>query len=287
MSKSIRFSMMAAVVLSSLSFTSLLFAQTQASCSFTTFNPPANDIYGFYPNGINHYNTVVGGVFGPNQNQEQAYIRFSGGNVTLFQVPNSAWTFLTRRNLNGVSVGAYGSATASVPPATGSRGLMYTASSYSTLDYPGASGTTLTGINKWTTIVGTAVNSSKATFGFKYQHGTFTKIQYPGAAQTTITGINDNGVIVGTYQKSGSQTPLGFVLQNGTFKSLNYIPVDINNAGTIVEGNQIHFANGTAKGVYYPGSANTFVGGINDLGVITGGISYGTFEFQGFTATCK
>src|ERR1700738_1639918 len=37
-----------------------LHAQAQASCTFTYFDPPSGYGYGFYPSGINHYNTVVG-----------------------------------------------------------------------------------------------------------------------------------------------------------------------------------------------------------------------------------
>jgi hypothetical protein len=264
-------------------------AQTQANCTFTYFDPPSGYIYGFYPNGINHYNTVVGGVFGPNQNTEKAFIRYSGGGMSLFGFPNATWTYLNRRNVYGTSVGAYGASSAAPPPGLGSHGLIYTSKSYATLNYPGSPSTALTGINKSNTIVGNETDpTTKHVRGFKYVNGKFTQIKYPGSVQTTVTGINDNGVIVGGYEDGSSENPWnGYILQNGTFKSLKYIPNDINNSGTIVSGSQIHYANGTVKTVYVPGSANTFVNGINDLGIITGGASWGTFEFKGFTATCK
>jgi hypothetical protein len=266
-----------------------LHAQTQANCTFTYFNPPSGYIYGFYPNGINHYSTVVGGVFGPNQNTEKAFIRYSGGGMSLFGVSKATWTYLNRRNLYGTSVGAYGAGTASTPPGFGSKGLIYTSKSYAIVNYPGSPSTALSGINKANIIVGNETDPTTTHVrGFKYQNGKFTQIKYPGSVQTTTTGINDNGVIVGGYENGSSENPWnGYILQNGTFKSLKYIPNDINNAGTIVSGNQIHYANGTVKIVYVPGSANTFVNGINDLGIITGGASWGTFEFKGFIATCK
>lgn len=268
----------------------MLYSQTQANCSFTYFNPPANFIYGFYPNGINHYNTVVGGVFGPSQNIEKTFIRFSGGTMTLFGVPNATWTVLSKRNIHGTSVGAYGSGTSSLPPGSGANGLILTAGSYTTLNYPVSPSTALSGINKYNTIVGTALDpKTKGTFGFKYANGIFSKIVYPGSVQTITTSINDNGVIVGGYEKGSFENPWsGFIRhKDGTFKSVSYIPADISDTGIIVESNRIHYPNGTVKVVYVPGSANTWIGGINDLGYITGGASFGTFEFQGYIAKCQ
>lgn len=267
-------------------------AQTQANCNFKTFDPPSGYIYGFYPNGINHYNTVVGEADGPQAGMGKAFIRYSGGGMTLFAVPKAQYTVFNRRNLNGTSVGWYGTQPVTVSPGTGSNGLIYTSKSYATLNYPGSPSTELNGINKWNTIVGTALSSGtpKAMFGFKYQNGKFTQIKYPGAAQTMVTGINDNGVIVGGYQKGSSQWS-GFVLEKGTFKTVTlspgYVPADINNEGEIVSGNEILYPSGKLEIIYLPGSAGTSALGINDLGIISGDASYGTFEFKGFTATCK
>ena len=80
----------------------------------------------------------------------------------------------------------------------------------------------------------------------------------------------------------------GYILQNGTFKSLSFIPADINNAGTIVAGNFIRFTNGTVKTVSVASSNQTDVNGINDLGTITGAAHFGGTPgtWKGFTATC-
>ncbi|HUK49186.1 MAG TPA: hypothetical protein VLW06_16405 [Terriglobales bacterium] len=139
--------------------------------------------------------------------------------------------------------------------------------------------------------MGTALDAkTKDLFGFKYENGKFSQIKYPGATQTMVTGNNDNGVIIGGYQK-GSSPWTGFALENGMFKSVKlsagYVPSDINNRGEIVSGNEILYPNGKLEIIYLPGSAGTSALGINDLGVISGDASYGTFEFQGFTATCK
>jgi hypothetical protein len=264
-------------------------AQTQATCTFTYFNPPSGYTGDFWPTGINHYNTVVGGVDTTVANSlEKGFTRYSGGGVSLFAVPNAIFTQLNKRNLNGTSVGYYDTNGGAY-----THGLILTSSSYTTLDYPNALSTALNGINKWNTIVGTEVDpSTTGQVGFKYQNNRFTAIKYPGAVQTSITSINDNGVIVGGYEKGSFENPWsGYILQNGVFKSLSYIPLDINNAGTMVDGQNIHFANGTVKKVVVPGAFEDFVRGINDLGVITGSANYGpnsqgNFTWKGFTAVC-
>ncbi|HUK49185.1 MAG TPA: hypothetical protein VLW06_16400 [Terriglobales bacterium] len=115
-----------------------LFAQTQANCDFKTFDPHSGYIYGFSPNGINHYNTVVGEADGPQEGMGKAFIRYSGGSMTIFAVPKAQYTVFNRRNKYGTSVGWYGPQPVTVPPGTGSNGLMYTSKSYATLNYPGS-----------------------------------------------------------------------------------------------------------------------------------------------------
>ena len=266
-------------------------AQNQASCTFKYFNPKAGYAGDLLANAINHYNTVVGGTYTANNNAEKGFIRYSGGGLTLFGFPKAQLTVLNKRNYNGTSVGNYATLGAS-GDLNGSHGLILTSKSFATLDYPGASATNLTGINKSNVMVGTATPSSSGSFGFKYVNGKFTKIAYPGAVQTTITAINDNGVVVGGFEDGSFENPWsGYVLQNGKFKSLSFIPADINNAGTMVSGSSIFFTNGTSKQVKVPGAFETFVNGISDLGLITGSANFGpgaggSFTWKGYTATC-
>jgi hypothetical protein len=265
-----------------------MLGQTQANCTFQTFNPPNGDIYGFYPNGINDRGVVVGQVWGPSQSMGNAFTRSPQGNITLFDVPNAAWTMFNRVNVYGASVGAYGSGSSSLPPGSGSNGLIHTLKSYATLNYPGSPSTELTGINQSNTIVGTELDpTTKGTWGFMYENGKFQQIRYPGSVQTTVNGINDKGVIVGGYEMGNFENPWsGFIFENGKFMSLSFVPSDINNEGTIVAGNQIRFKDGTTEIIYLSGSAGTSGSGINNRGIITGSASYGTFEFAGFTAEC-
>ena len=265
-------------------------AQTQASCTFTIFSPPSGFSGDFLPMGINHYNTVVGGAYTTNQNSEKAFTRFSGGAISTFAPSGALFTVLNRRNLNGTSVGQFGSSDTGTFPLSGTHGLILASASFAKLDFPGAGATALTGINKWNSIVGTALDTSTGgDFGFKRANGTFAKIMFPHSVQTTVAAINDNGVIVGSYQSGSFENPFsGYILQNGTFKSLSYVPADINNAGTIVSGNQIHFTNGAVKTVTVPSSDQTHVNGINDLGTITGAAHFGGTPgtWKGFIATC-
>ena len=87
----------------------LCHAQTNASCSFSFFVPPAPYNASFQANGINKFNTVVGtastvsGLVPP----MKAFIRYSGGGITWFAVPKAQATVLNKRNASGVYFGYY------------------------------------------------------------------------------------------------------------------------------------------------------------------------------------
>lgn len=261
-------------------------AQTVASCTFTYFNPPAPYNLSVQPSGINHYNTAVGAA--SSSSKWVGFIHYSGGGTSLFSVPNSPSTWLTRRNYYGTTVGYYYIGSGSSAPAAG---LILTSSSYATLKYPGAVSTYPHGINKSNTIVGSYTTSSGVSRGFIYKNGKFTSINYPGAYSTGIAAINDYGTIVGGYVDGNFENPPhGFMLKNGVYTN-NRGGSDINNSETTVGGSYIAFSNGTSKTVNAPGSSTTNVYGINDLGVITGNANYqnsnGTYTWKNFTAVCK
>ena len=60
---------------------------------------------------------------------------------------------------------------------------------------PGASHTSLSGINNGGQIVG----FSSMTGAFVFNGGVFTPYQVPSASSTILSGINDTGKIVGSY----------------------------------------------------------------------------------------
>ena len=267
-------------------------AQTATCTNWTFFN-------GFSPSGINRWGTVVGSGQ-PSTGVIAGYIRYSNGATKTYIAPNAApptnWTFLTRRNKFGVTVGWYRDANQNA------HGLVLSGSSTPTLDYPGSVETILYGINDWGSIVGIwgLGDFSQPYDGFKmWKNGAVTTIHYPGAMMTNPTSISDTGIIVGWYVNVGAQSPFpyhGFILANGVYKTLDYpksyrmLLNDINGSGVIVgtyhtsitSGGFI-YVNGTFKDVKAPNNVQVYtVDGINAYGYVTGTSSGGSF-----TAHCQ
>jgi len=100
---------------------------------------------------------------------------------------------------------------------TGTHSFLWQNGTFTTIDFPGASSTYASGINDFGDIVGTYVVGNFQSHGFLRHNGAFTTIDFPGfAGASGATGINNSGVIVGNYGNSQ-----GYVLTNGTFKTLN------------------------------------------------------------------
>lgn len=97
-----------------------------------------------------------------------------------------------------------------------------TAQTYTTIDYPGATSTTLNGgPNVEGTSVGTYTDASGVTHGFKLSAGgQFTAFDPPGSTATTPNFIDLQGTIVGGYV-DGSSISHGFVLKNGHYRNVD------------------------------------------------------------------
>ena len=76
------------------------------------------------------------------------------------------------------------------------------ASTVTTIDVPGAGGTSANGINGRGQIVGYYFGDEPG-HGFLLDSGTFTTIDVPGADSTIAFGINDRDQIVGIYTAGG------------------------------------------------------------------------------------
>jgi hypothetical protein len=269
--------------------------QTAQCTNWTTFKLPSPWIRTL-PGGINRYNTVVGYTYDPGQNTE-GFIHYPDGSFKLYKAPNSAGTQLTRRNAQGVSVGTYWDTTS----AHHKHGIVVYNSSSAIVNYPGASDTFAMGINKWGSVVGFYLDSSRNYQGYELKNGKYTRIHYPGSLTTIVTSINDNGVIVGSYtnpQSTGHGH--GFILKSGVYKTLEnakgvgggpYLN-DINNSGVIVgvyfpnENPQgFIYINGTFKDINAPGSSSTTTSGINGYGYVTGEATIS--GSVGYTAHCQ
>ena len=86
------------------------------------------------------------------------------------------------------------------------HGYLKTGSTFTTLDAPGANGTTSAqGINNLGYVTGYYVDASGASDGYLWYNGQFTTIDVPfaGATGTDITGINDRGI-----WPAGIRTPM-------------------------------------------------------------------------------
>jgi hypothetical protein len=166
------------------------------------------------------------------------FIRYSDGNTKTYLFPHASLTLLTKRNALGVTAGSYAGAL---------DGLVLSGSSTATVDYPGASGTMLQGINDQHTMVGifTFADFSVPYDGFKLKDGVFTTLHYPGSMTTNPTSISNNRVIVGWYRNPIHRRSQGFLLANGVYKTLDTPKAtsgdvdgtflnDINGAGVIV-----------------------------------------------------
>jgi hypothetical protein len=272
-------------------FTSIFGNAQTATCDHWTF------FNSFAPSGINRWGTVVGS--GPQSDGSFAgYVRYSNGATKKYVDPNAApptnWTFLTKRNANGVTVGWYRDA------AQNAHGLLLSGSNFAKLDYPGEVETVLLGINKWNSVVGYwgLGDFSQPYDGFKmWANGSVTTIDPPGAMQTNPNAISDTGIIVGSYVPGGidpySPFPYhGFVLANGVYTTVDYQNAfrtslnDVNNSGVIVgsaDGGGFLYVNGKFKNIVGPNGETTGVDGINDYGYVTGTISAG----GSFTAHCQ
>ena len=115
---------------------------------------------------------------------------------------------------------------------------------FTTIDVPGATLTSASGINGQGDIVGFFVDAAGQQHGFLRSGGQYRTIDYPNGHAILARGINDAGDIVGSYQRPGETGGVpahGFLLtrRGGLFAidypgHLNTIPQRILNDGTIL-----------------------------------------------------
>lgn len=104
------------------------------------------------------------------------------------------------------------------------HGFKDVAGKITTINFPGATGTRVYGIDlNHIFIVGSYTDSHLTPHGFRLQSGTFTTIDVPGAAWTRALSVNSHGTIVGTYADKAGVVH-GFLDQNGSgsFATLHF-----------------------------------------------------------------
>lgn len=125
------------------------------------------------------------------------------------------------------------------------HGFLWQRGRFSTLDLPGATGTSAAAINDRGQIVGTYIDADGLPHGFLRDGTGFTTIDNPGAALTIAYGINNRGQVVGlSYSDPADLPDRGFLLADG--------------------------ADGGFTPIAFPGAPRTIATGINDLGHIVG-----------------
>ncbi len=147
------------------------------------------------------------------------------------------------------------------------------------IEFPGASLTTASGINNSGQVVGTGSSQ-----GYLWSNSVFTPVNFPGALATNAYDINDAGDIVGLTVPTTHGMGRGFLESKGVF-SIIAVPgsvadsaTGINDAGQIVGNfedtlNSAHgflFSNGTFTQIDAPDSYYTSVFGINNAGDVVG-----------------
>jgi len=115
--------------------------------------------------------------------------------------------------------------------------------SYTTLDFPGAAATTMTGINAEGAMVGFYRDAAGKTHGFVRRRATYASIDFPDAAWTNARGISATGDVVGAYRMAGEPevNQHGYRLgRDGQFSKIDFpghistVPVRLLPDGTIV-----------------------------------------------------
>lgn len=284
------------IALVSLLLGASMFAQSaplQASCSYTNFVPPP----GYYItniSGIDSNGFIVGELETSSTFETVAFIRNPSGSYQVVQAPNSLATYLTKRNSKGVNVGFYQDNSAGQI-----HGYILQSTNFRQMDYPGAAGTWLSGVNVFGTMVGSQRTGSVIR-GFELRNHVYYGVNYPGALETTPAAISDTGEIAGSYADAIQSH--GFYLLNGTFTQIDHPQGnlgtelnDVNSSGVIVgnyeSGDDTFYGfiykNGQFENLTYPGASNVVVGGINNNGVITGIIYLQSGSALAYTATCQ
>lgn len=204
------------------------------------------------------------------------------GVFTSFDPPGSTATtpnFITpQRDI----VGGY------LDSAGASHGFILSGGTYTTVDFPGAAGTVLTGRNPSGEMAGqecvVASCASGVTHSFTVsKKGVFTSFDPPGAVSSLAANVNPSGTVVGAYTDSGGATH-GYMLYHGTFATINFPGATLtfagaNNPSGDVVGEEIDAANVAhsfllSNGVFTsfdpPGATLSDASGINPGGTIVG-----------------
>ena len=249
---------------------------------------------------INNLGQIVGGYQLGDRSRHGFLL--SGGVFSTVDDPNAtSGSEALGINQSGQIVGAYDlSSLEGQHVFEGVHGFLYSAGTFSDIDFPaaGVTNTTAKGINDSGAIVGVYRMNGPGS-GFLDVGGAFTTVNVPGKVGTHCNGINNAGEIVGQYKDFDGGPHHGFLDNGGTFATIDFpgaadtIASDIDNFGDIVgaykttTGEVFGFLDsaGNVSTIAFPGALATFAAGINDQGDIVGFYEDQSTVLHGFLAT--
>jgi uncharacterized membrane protein len=210
-----------------------------ADGQFRTINVPGAT--SLTPQSINKHGSIVGSLV---ENGIQKAFLLENDQLTVFDVPianevclSSAFTI----NNRGQIVGEY---LDQCNVGNRQHGFLYDDGTFSSIDFPGADGTVVNGINNDGDIVGFfygAPAGGMTTSGFIKKNDRVFRVvdvPFPGTTSTSVNGINNDGDMVGTFS-SDLMGVSSFVFVNRKFVELEFpsamltIALAINKRGQI------------------------------------------------------
>lgn len=248
--------------------------------------------------GINNDGHIVGTYVGPTTSGAFVY---DGTEIALLPRHGDDGVLPSDINERGQIVGTL------FPPSVGgivpsSQGFVFEQGTYSTFVFPGAAFTGAGGLNNQGQIVGAYRTGPGLTpaRGYTFDGTQFRPIVVPNAFASGANSVNDDSIVVGTVHVNDLLIASGYVVREGTVSILatsfaqSLSPDDINRNG-VVAGSYLYSAfDGFRQGfvldgttwspIHFPGSRETWVGGINDHNDVVGTYRDIDGRFHGFIA---
>ncbi|HKO05508.1 MAG TPA: hypothetical protein VJW51_12200 [Candidatus Acidoferrales bacterium] len=201
--------------------------------SFGTFDVP-NGVGATQPEGINDSSEVTGTYYDATTGLEPGFLRQPDGSVVDIVPPDSGgYTEANGINNSGTIAGR--------DLGTVFQGFLFSNGSYTYFDVPGATNTSLFGINNLGDIVGDYIDAGGVQHGFVMSNGSVTTIDPPGSTNTNCQGINDSGEIVGSFVLGGVRH--GYRFSNGNFTQIDFPGASPAGAGAPLSGTDVHGIN--------------------------------------------
>ena len=224
----------------------------------------------------------------------------SGGTFTTIDDPNAtSGSEITGINNVGQIVGSYNLNTPEDGHLfEGAHGFVSDFSSFTDINFPGASNTTPHKINDSGEIVGVYRIANAEAHGFTDNGGVLAAFNFPATFSTQANGINNQGEIVGRYRLTIGAAKQGFLDNAGSFSTVDFpgasqtVASDIDSFGDIAGFYKSTLGTfgfldrgGNFSTIKFPNSVGTEAFQINDRDNIVGAYQDQAGVIHGFEAT--